>query len=219
MLLAATAAQGPVLIMNTDCPALTTMHLRSAAKSLQNGAEVVLIPNETGGYVLIGLRRAEPTLLKTFHGARRASLTRLVNASSHASWCSTKCRRCGISPRKTILPAWTAKIRDSRSRQADKDQAADNQERGADTPCPERLFSTSTAITGAEQHAGLRNAATIAIGACVIAQIAMPYESTCIAPPTRPREPMDMHRRQHGTPAAPNAVRHHRESDADEQSH
>jgi len=62
MLAAATAAQGPVLIIGTDCPALTPRHLRSAAKALQDGAEVVLIPAEDGNYVLIGLRRAEPSL-------------------------------------------------------------------------------------------------------------------------------------------------------------
>lgn len=62
MLAAATAAQGPVLIVGTDCPALTPRHLRSAAKALQDGAEVVLIPAEDGNCVLIGLRRAEPAL-------------------------------------------------------------------------------------------------------------------------------------------------------------
>jgi len=62
MLAAATAAQGPVLLMGTACPALTPRHLRSTAKALQDGAEVVLIPAEDGGYVLIGLRRPEPSL-------------------------------------------------------------------------------------------------------------------------------------------------------------
>lgn len=65
MHVAATMAQGPVLLITTDCPALTPMHLQSAAKSLQNGADVVLMPNERGGYVLIGLRRAEPTLFQS----------------------------------------------------------------------------------------------------------------------------------------------------------
>lgn len=64
MLAAAAAANGPVLVIGTDCPALAPMHLRSAAKALHDGAEVVLIPAEDGGYVLIGLRRAEPTLFE-----------------------------------------------------------------------------------------------------------------------------------------------------------
>ena len=62
MLAAASAAQGPVLVIGTSCPALTPRHLRGAAKALQDGAEVVLIPTENGGYALIGLRRAEPSL-------------------------------------------------------------------------------------------------------------------------------------------------------------
>lgn len=64
MLAAATVAQGPVLVIGTDCPALSPMHLRSAAKALNDGAEVALIPAEDGGYVLIGLRKAEPTLFE-----------------------------------------------------------------------------------------------------------------------------------------------------------
>lgn len=62
VLAAVTAATGPVLVIGTDCPALSPMHLRSAARSLQDGAEVTLIPAEDGGYVLIGLRAPEPSL-------------------------------------------------------------------------------------------------------------------------------------------------------------
>lgn len=64
MLAAAAAAEGPVLLMGTDCPALAPMHLRSAARALQEGAEVVLIPTEAGGYALIGLARAESYLFE-----------------------------------------------------------------------------------------------------------------------------------------------------------
>jgi rSAM/selenodomain-associated transferase 1 len=64
MLAAAKAADGPVLIIGTDCPALAPMHLRSAAKALHDGADVVLIPAEGNGYVLIGLRQAEPTVFE-----------------------------------------------------------------------------------------------------------------------------------------------------------
>jgi rSAM/selenodomain-associated transferase 1 len=62
MLAATAAANGPVLVLGTDCPALAAMHLRSAAKALHEGADVVLIPSENGGYVLVGLRQAEPTV-------------------------------------------------------------------------------------------------------------------------------------------------------------
>jgi uncharacterized protein len=55
------AAKGPALIVGSDCPALTPQHLREAAAALEE-AEVVLIPAEDGGYVLIGTREAKPEL-------------------------------------------------------------------------------------------------------------------------------------------------------------
>jgi len=58
---AAVAANGPVLIVGTDCPALTTNHLHLAAATLRN-YDVVVIPAEDGGYVLIGLRQPCPAL-------------------------------------------------------------------------------------------------------------------------------------------------------------
>ena len=62
MLAAAQAAMGPVLVIGTDCPGLTPILLRSAADILGGGSDVVLLPAEDGGYVLIGMRRAHPDL-------------------------------------------------------------------------------------------------------------------------------------------------------------
>jgi len=62
MLAATAATSGPTLVIGTDCPALTPVHLRGAARALHEGAEVVLIPAEDGGYVLIGTRAAQPDL-------------------------------------------------------------------------------------------------------------------------------------------------------------
>jgi uncharacterized protein len=59
---ACAAARGPVLIIGTDCPALTTDHLRDAAQVLRAGRDAVVIPAEDGGYVLIGLTRPVPAL-------------------------------------------------------------------------------------------------------------------------------------------------------------
>jgi rSAM/selenodomain-associated transferase 1 len=61
MLGAIAAQNGPVLVLGTDCPALTAEDLRAAAAAL-DGADVVLIPAEDGGYVLIGMRTAYPEL-------------------------------------------------------------------------------------------------------------------------------------------------------------
>jgi uncharacterized protein len=61
MLGAIAAQNGPTLVVGTDCPALTLGHLRVAAAALDD-ADVVLVPAEDGGYVLIGARQAHPQL-------------------------------------------------------------------------------------------------------------------------------------------------------------
>ena len=48
---------GSVLVIGTDCPALTAAQLLEAARQLENH-DAVLIPAADGGYVLIGLRAA-----------------------------------------------------------------------------------------------------------------------------------------------------------------
>jgi uncharacterized protein len=62
MLGAIAAAARPVLVIGTDCPALTADHLRMSADLLHDGIDVVINPAEDGGYVLIGMRRPEPRL-------------------------------------------------------------------------------------------------------------------------------------------------------------
>jgi rSAM/selenodomain-associated transferase 1 len=61
MLGAIAAGHGPALVIGTDCPAFTAEILRAAAKALDD-ADVVLIPAEDGGYVLVGARAANPQL-------------------------------------------------------------------------------------------------------------------------------------------------------------
>jgi hypothetical protein len=62
MLAAIAAAKAPVLVIGTDCPVLTSDHLRMAADILRGGADVVVIPAEDGGYALIGMRTPERAL-------------------------------------------------------------------------------------------------------------------------------------------------------------
>jgi uncharacterized protein len=62
MLAACEAAAGPAIVIGTDCPVLTPSHLREAADVLREGSNVVVIPAEDGGYVLIGSRRPQPGL-------------------------------------------------------------------------------------------------------------------------------------------------------------
>lgn len=59
--------RGPVIVLGTDCPALTPAHLQESAAVFGDGMDVALIPAEDGGYVLIGLATAHPAL---FAGVR-----------------------------------------------------------------------------------------------------------------------------------------------------
>jgi uncharacterized protein len=56
------AANGPVVMVGTDCPALAPDHLDSAAVALAGGADAVFLPAEDGGYAAIGLDRVDPSL-------------------------------------------------------------------------------------------------------------------------------------------------------------
>ena len=62
MLAAITAANTCVLLIGSDCPALTLEHLRTAADVLRDRAPAVVIPAEDGGYALIGVRTPDPAL-------------------------------------------------------------------------------------------------------------------------------------------------------------
>jgi rSAM/selenodomain-associated transferase 1 len=82
MLSACQAAAAPTIVIGTDCPALTTSQLREAADALRAGSDVVVIPAEDGGYVLIGSRQPQPALfdgmtwgIKTVMAETRQRLT------------------------------------------------------------------------------------------------------------------------------------------------
>lgn len=55
-------AQGPLLLIGTDCPVLRPTHLREAARALTDGDDAVFYPAEDGGYVLVGLRQPQAAL-------------------------------------------------------------------------------------------------------------------------------------------------------------
>ena len=62
------AHDGPLLLIGTDCPAMETGHLVTAANVLCEGHDAVFIPAEDGGYVLVGLRRPQPRLCENIDG-------------------------------------------------------------------------------------------------------------------------------------------------------
>ena len=51
-----------VLLIGTDCPALTPDTLREAARRLQEECAVVFVPAEDGGYALVGVRDMAPAI-------------------------------------------------------------------------------------------------------------------------------------------------------------
>jgi rSAM/selenodomain-associated transferase 1 len=68
------------VLIGTDCPALSTAHLRLAFERLRTH-DVVVAPAEDGGYVLIGLNAPQPRLFEgiawgeaTVMGATRAAI-------------------------------------------------------------------------------------------------------------------------------------------------
>lgn len=48
---------GPVLLVGTDCPALTVSKFKQAAEVVRKGQDAAFLPAEDGGYVLVGLRK------------------------------------------------------------------------------------------------------------------------------------------------------------------
>ncbi|MDH5473283.1 MAG: TIGR04282 family arsenosugar biosynthesis glycosyltransferase [Gammaproteobacteria bacterium] len=48
-----------VILIGTDCPALTSSYIRQALEILQSGTDIVIGPAKDGGYVLIGTSRKQ----------------------------------------------------------------------------------------------------------------------------------------------------------------
>jgi rSAM/selenodomain-associated transferase 2/rSAM/selenodomain-associated transferase 1 len=78
----------PLLIIGTDCPPLSPGHLQLAARALLRH-DVVLIPAEDGGYVLIGMTRPVPEVFKdmAWSTAEVLEQTRHRLRIAGASWC------------------------------------------------------------------------------------------------------------------------------------
>jgi len=88
MLTAIRAANGPTLVIGTDCPALAHDHLLAAATHLRDGIDAVLIPADDGGYVLIGMRKPQPAPFAdmTWSTDTVAAETRRRMARLNLSW-------------------------------------------------------------------------------------------------------------------------------------
>lgn len=74
----ALATTSHIILIGTDCPALTAAHLIEARQALQNGNDAVFVPTEDGGYALIGLGGCDARLFEniSWGGAQVMAQTR-----------------------------------------------------------------------------------------------------------------------------------------------
>lgn len=75
-----------VVLIGTDCPALTAADLRAAQRALLGGARAVLAPAVDGGYVLIGLRRASERLFRGIEWGGSTVMHETRDRLRHLGW-------------------------------------------------------------------------------------------------------------------------------------
>ena len=82
------APHGALLLIGSDCPALTPSHLHAAAAALDAGNDAVFIPAEDGGYVLAGMRRPVEAVFTgiDWGTAHVMAQTRAALAASAVRW-------------------------------------------------------------------------------------------------------------------------------------
>lgn len=78
-------AEEPVLLIGADCPALDRRRLRAAADALAD-ADAFLHPAEDGGYVLLGLRRFDPSLFTGIPWSTAAVAAETVTRIEALGW-------------------------------------------------------------------------------------------------------------------------------------
>jgi uncharacterized protein len=83
----ALAAGSPMLLIGSDCPSLTVSHLAAAAAALSSH-QAVVTPAEDGGYVLVGLSAAVPSMFDGVSWGTAAVMaqTRARLASAGVRW-------------------------------------------------------------------------------------------------------------------------------------
>lgn len=74
-----------VLLIGTDCPSLSADHLKAAAMAL-NYHDATLIPSADGGYVLLGLKRFDPTLFENMPWSTNAVTAETRGRLQRLAW-------------------------------------------------------------------------------------------------------------------------------------
>jgi rSAM/selenodomain-associated transferase 1 len=75
----------PVLLIGADCPDLNRARLGAAAEAL-GGHDAVMHPAEDGGYVLLGLRRFDPSLFEDMKWSMDAVAEETVRRMEALGW-------------------------------------------------------------------------------------------------------------------------------------
>ncbi len=74
-----------VLLIGTDCPALTTAHLHQAADALSEH-QATLLPTFDGGYALLGLRLLQPSLFENMPWSTASVATETLHRARQVGW-------------------------------------------------------------------------------------------------------------------------------------
>jgi len=75
-----------VLLIGSDCPALSARHLRRAERILRDGADAVFAPCEDGGYALVGLRRLDRRIFDDIAWGRETVMAETRKRLSALGW-------------------------------------------------------------------------------------------------------------------------------------
>ena len=75
-----------VVIIGTDCPALTTRHLQEVIGDLENGYDASIIPADDGGYVLIGLNKFDDFLFNGIKWGSNQVMDQTTRRLNHLGW-------------------------------------------------------------------------------------------------------------------------------------
>jgi uncharacterized protein len=73
-----------VVLVGSDCPALSSGRVRDAFRELRDGAAAVFGPAADGGFYLVGLARPAPTLFRDVPWSTQAVLARVIGACREA---------------------------------------------------------------------------------------------------------------------------------------
>ena len=73
------------LLIGTDCPALSVANLRAAAAALEHH-DATLLPTADGGYALLGLRQAHPSLFDKMPWSTAAVANETLRRARQIGW-------------------------------------------------------------------------------------------------------------------------------------